>query len=240
MLIRKGRWRSLLGLKGQLWYYSDAALRKTADRPHRLTIGLGLLSPLLAIAAVGVSYLGLRTSENAMKTGQRAYLAFALESVTTSQNLQSDSIAVSLGLKIKNPGNTPAFIDSGSRSVKVFWKIPPEVTLEPYSIVERLSIVNPKDEVVVPDLLPLPKNDRSCLVNEDVPYRHVPGECKLLELDAYIFWHDVFGESHEERTCWLFNERDGQAETRRCPNGVMQRLVEQVREKLEEQRRPTR
>ena len=99
-LKRKGRWRSLLGMKGELWYYTDQET-KTADRPHQLTVRLALLSPLLAIVAVAISMGGLYYTQKGIKVGQRAYLSTG---VSSSKNAGD----VTTTVEVKNVGNTPA------------------------------------------------------------------------------------------------------------------------------------
>ena len=47
---------------------------KVADRPHWITIALGLLSPLVAVVAVWIASQSLKTNQQSMKVGQRAYL----------------------------------------------------------------------------------------------------------------------------------------------------------------------
>jgi hypothetical protein len=82
MLIRKSRWRTWFGLRGELWYYAVIASPKIADRPHWLTIVIGLVSPTIGVVALLISLLSLRTSEQAvrisetnLKVGQRGYIS---------------------------------------------------------------------------------------------------------------------------------------------------------------------
>src|SRR5258708_38185075 len=51
------------------------APRKTADRPHVVTIILGLISPALSVVAVVIALHSLRVSNMSMRVGQRAYVA---------------------------------------------------------------------------------------------------------------------------------------------------------------------
>jgi hypothetical protein len=54
------------------------APEKTADRPHTITIGLGLLgllSPLVAFVALYISIQSLRTNVRSLEIGQRAYVS---------------------------------------------------------------------------------------------------------------------------------------------------------------------
>jgi hypothetical protein len=119
MLKRIGRWRSWFGMKGELWYYTDTAPVKTADRPHKLTLAIGVGAPLIAVVAVAVSLASLRTNERAMKVGQRAYLSVTLDTVIEISTFSSHPILggmtgyeffmVASGT-INNVGNTPAYV----------------------------------------------------------------------------------------------------------------------------------
>jgi hypothetical protein len=119
MLKLIGRWRSWLGMKGELWYYTDTTRPKTADRPHNLTLIVGSVAPIIAVVAVVVSLASLRTNETAMKVGQRAYLSVTLDTVTevstfSSMGIQNGGEAgydffMSATVTINNVGNTPAY-----------------------------------------------------------------------------------------------------------------------------------
>jgi len=54
---------------------SQKLVQKIADRPHWITMILGLLSPLLAAVALVISLQSLRTSERSLEVGQRAYVS---------------------------------------------------------------------------------------------------------------------------------------------------------------------
>jgi uncharacterized protein HemX len=56
MLKRRGRWRTLLGLKGGLWYYDSDPPRKELTTFERKTLWLSVLSLLLTIASVIVAF----------------------------------------------------------------------------------------------------------------------------------------------------------------------------------------
>ena len=76
---------------------------KTADRPHVITVLLGLLSPSLAIVALYVS-------QQAMKVGQRAYLSIEEPMATVDRIANSDYYRVIFDFDICNQGNTPGTI----------------------------------------------------------------------------------------------------------------------------------
>ena len=69
--------------------------RKSADRPHVLTLLVGLLSPVLGIAALFISLQSLSTSERGirvaetnMKVGQRGYVRLTGGTVRVSRPLE--------------------------------------------------------------------------------------------------------------------------------------------------------
>jgi hypothetical protein len=115
MLKRVGRWRSLFGRKGEVWYYADTAPGKTADRPHKLTLVLGLSNSLVALVAVALSFSSfkvaqqsLRTNEQGLRISQRAYVSVLRVAYYPDQGKDTGSFVI----RIKNYGNTPAYIRS--------------------------------------------------------------------------------------------------------------------------------
>ena len=111
MLKCRGYWRRLLGLRGAVWYYSTEAPRKTADRPHALSLLLGLISPLLAIVALFISLQSLKTSETSLKVGQRAYLAVQNGELWVSRVAGTPAeVGIYLRCEVHNLGNTPGSI----------------------------------------------------------------------------------------------------------------------------------
>jgi hypothetical protein len=102
---------------------SNQGKPKTADRPHPITICLGLLSPALALIALWFSWQSLKTSNRSLEIGQRAYvslqdgkLAFHKEvegpppqPSSTLTPGQPHPYVVMLGtVTLVNTGNTPA------------------------------------------------------------------------------------------------------------------------------------
>jgi hypothetical protein len=84
-----------------------------APRPHWITIGLGLVSPLLAVLALVMSIKSLNTSKDSLRIGQRAYLR-------ADANLYQEPNHPDIwtvGVVFKNTGNTPgALISSTAKS----------------------------------------------------------------------------------------------------------------------------
>src|ERR1039457_2121971 len=121
MLNRTGRWWN----RRRLWYHGTAPLRKVADRPHPITITLGLMSPILGLVALFMSIQSLRlseaalnTSQQSMKVGQRAYLSITdtVLTIIPSKDLWKGTpgkLVVQLSLTgiLHNLGNTPASIE---------------------------------------------------------------------------------------------------------------------------------
>jgi hypothetical protein len=91
----------------------EISAHKTADRPHRLTILLGLLSPVLALLSLGVSFYVFHDSQRSMKVAQRAYPSFHFESATvTPIKNDPNGFTVEASASLKNIGNTPLYVDS--------------------------------------------------------------------------------------------------------------------------------
>jgi hypothetical protein len=54
----------------------ESTPKRIADRPHWITILIGFLSPSIALVAAWIAIQSLRTSQQSMKVGQRAYLNY--------------------------------------------------------------------------------------------------------------------------------------------------------------------
>jgi len=87
---------------------------KTADRPHRITIWLGLLSPFLALVSLGVSFYVFKDSQRSMRVAQRAYLGFHFVSgdVEPKQDGGQKPFQVAASVTVKDLGKTPAYIET--------------------------------------------------------------------------------------------------------------------------------
>jgi hypothetical protein len=85
---------------------------KTADRPHGITIALGLLSPALALVSLGVSMWVFHDSQRSTRIAQRAYLGFRFEAAQLTAKKGVDNVLVKASVSIKDIGNTPAYIRS--------------------------------------------------------------------------------------------------------------------------------
>ena len=83
---------------------------KTADRPHWITIIIGVLSPTLAVVALAISLRSLNISEQSMKIGQRAYVAISNGELRVTRLGMPGPPEISAEIKVvvKNLGNTPA------------------------------------------------------------------------------------------------------------------------------------
>ena len=102
MLKRSGHWWN----RKRIWYYHDSESSES-PKPHTITIILGCMSPLLAIAATAISILSLQTSQQSLKLGQRAYLRVPFGNVEIARDRHGFS-RLSVKYEIQNIGNTPA------------------------------------------------------------------------------------------------------------------------------------
>jgi hypothetical protein len=90
---------------------------KISDRPHPITITLGLLSPALALVSLAVSFYVFRDSQRSMRVAQRAYLGFHFESgeVGPTPSIRASDppkYRVRANVSVRDIGNTPAYIDT--------------------------------------------------------------------------------------------------------------------------------
>jgi len=193
MLRRKNHWRRWLGLKGELWYYRDAATR-TADRPHSLSIVLTALSPLLAVVAAIISYVALQTNQRGLEVGQRAYLVVA-DPVLQLQRVGSDEgiVVIDLKLTVKNLGNTPATIDSFSLQLDVpdSWRRPSNLRETP--IMSVLNEVTGKADALWTYHRRFMLEDQAIKTFDQRPRIGISGT---------LHYTDVFRKRQELKWCW--------------------------------------
>lgn len=91
----------------------SVVLQKTADRPHRITICLGLLSPILALVSFGVSFYVFKDSQQSMRVAERAYLGFHFVSGDVEPKEDGGQpFHVAASVIVKDVGKTPAYIDT--------------------------------------------------------------------------------------------------------------------------------
>ena len=170
------------------------ATAKTADRPHPITIALGLLSPVLALVSLGVSFYVFHDSRRSMQVAQRAYLAFHFKAAeaqpvpATSAN-DPRKFMVSANVSVRDIGNTPAYVD--------------EVRQELYVInaddmahhIGGSQKTSPNFDTLVPrgDALLLAYDstfaEQNLLGDRSIVYR------------IEVHWHDAFGENQSTPFC---------------------------------------
>ena len=183
MLTRTGYWWNR-----RVWYYSTSPEKKIADRPHKITIVIGVLSPLLAVAAVAISLQGVKTSRTAMEVGQRAYLS------VTDGRLSVSGRQAHYSYVLHNLGNTPAeavfvkYMYSGKDIGGVY-------VLND----ERIPDIGPKDTRTYQGTL------------------RVDPDFFPLELTCLAYYRDTFGEGHSLNWCWSVDRSGVLSECRTDP-----------------------
>src|SRR5688572_14683964 len=88
-----------------------------APRPHRTTVILGLLSPTLALVALGVSLYSLYASSEATRRGQQAYIGatparFQFHEEAVGPQGEQAIVYLDATFALQNAGNTPATLFS--------------------------------------------------------------------------------------------------------------------------------
>lgn len=151
---------------------------KTADRPHRITIYLGLLSPTLAVFAVFISFLTLRTNQRSMRVGQRAYLS------ASDFNFTRNASYLAIRYTVQNTGNSPA------RDVTARFLVFPKAQSTPTEFKDKSlkGDIGPKITSVQGGSFTLE------LLNDP--------RAKPLELHVELKYSDVFEKPHG--TVWCF------------------------------------
>jgi hypothetical protein len=167
---------------------------KVADRPHWITICVGLLSTLIAVVAVLIALSSLETSQRSMKVGQRAYLTYQV-AVTNGNEiveaLRTDKdFFLTYQVMVTNMGNTPAD--------PIYPKI--NVVLDP----DRTPVM-----VNFPTLAAFalgPKESR--VLTGQALFKHVHNVRGLPGLTTgfagQIEYKDVFGDSQVKQVCYTF------------------------------------
>jgi hypothetical protein len=96
-----------------LWVVDDG--KPTVDRPHGITIAVGVLPLVLSACAIYVSVQSLRTSERTSKIANRAYvglvsgkLQFSNYGIVGGDGPGGLIVRMDLSARIQNAGNSPA------------------------------------------------------------------------------------------------------------------------------------
>jgi hypothetical protein len=166
---------------------------KVADRPHRLTVCLGLLSPAIGVVALIAAFGSLWTSRTAMKVSQRAYLTYQVAVTNASQAneaLRDDKdFFLTYQVTVTNMGNTPAD-----------------------AILPKINVVPDPDRTPVMITFPGqpfdlgPKESRvltgQALFKHLHNLRHLPGFST--GFTGQIEYKDVFRDSQGKQVCYEF------------------------------------
>jgi hypothetical protein len=174
---------------------------KTADRPHRITILLGLLSPALALVSLGVSFYVFHDSQRSMKVGQRAYLSFAIDEMSLDRTDCVDkktSCAFHYRLKIENLGNTPAYIEKVAEQAVEYE--------EDHAVEEDLQ--RGRTLLNVNDIAPKEKTFVSRREFVSMANYQKSGEWSFHSAGT-VKWRDAFNAEHTDQWCkYLFTDKD--------------------------------
>ncbi len=185
--------------------------KKVADRPHWVTIVIGILSPLIAVVAVGIAMQSLRTSQQSMKVGQRAYLNYQV-AVTNADEIvgklrEDKDFFLNYQIVVTNLGNTPA--ESISPKINV--------------------VVDPDRTPVMVNFSPLPfelASKESRVLAGQALFKHIHNVRGLPGLATgfvgQVEYTDVFGDWQAKQVCYTFIVSGGVASGGMCGT-VMQK-----------------
>jgi hypothetical protein len=189
---------------------------KVADRPHSITIAIGVftaLSALVSTAALYVSTGSLETSQQSMKVGQRAYVGISDATVTYACEPSVlphphitdpiGQIVISYRFHINNYGNTPAQVvnvELGERDTPTYWK---ELLL-----LGNLALAGSTLEVGGKSYIPLkrsftymvPKSECEAMGHQMITIPAFP-----IRVQGSLKYYDIFKQEHSVEWCWLVN-----------------------------------
>lgn len=186
-----------------------------AERPHVLTLILGLLSPGVAVVALIMSYFSFEISQEALEINratlhlvQRAYLNVESTQILLARPRDS-SIPRNPGQRVvrlryqfvlDNLGNTPAFIDVNSFSTD--FRMPER--WQSYGLQATVpSAVGPRAKASVDSGLDL------SLAESDFKIFLASTPAKPLRSPilarSHLTFHDMFGKPQHVEWCWTEN-----------------------------------
>ena len=167
---------------------------KVADKPHPLTVRLGLVSPAIAFVALLVAFLSLWTSCQAMKVGQRAYLTYQVAVTNGNQVLEAlrvdKDFFLTYQVTVTNMGNTPA--DSIYPKINVMPDPDRTPVMLTFPTLEAFAL-GPKESRVLTG---------QALFKHVRNVRDLPGFTTGLK--GQIEYKDVFGDSQVKQVCYQF------------------------------------
>lgn len=206
-----------------LWVFDEDG-RRTADRPHRLTLVMGGLSSLLAFFAFIISVQSLRTSQRSLKIGTRAYVSVLAGDMQffdygvvqqSSDNSGHCVVRMDLSATIQNAGNSPA--SPGSFEAK--YRLPKGWSEAPAWDKQNLGsasigMIGPKSTL---------KWDYTHLF-ELTPdtydaFRNLPGK-QFIYMDAEVDFKDVFDETSTVKWCWVAATNEKNTQTTDCQSAL--------------------
>lgn len=202
MLKQKGWWKPWFGGKAGYWYPAEKK-RKTADRPHPITITLGLLSPVLALVATIISLQSLSTSRQSLRVGQRAYVHVTdgFLHLEKAPNVKGKpSFHLTLGGTVHNSGSTPAR-----------FLVLQVVTYEPIAIDKRPSMPAffsgfisgvPPELAARSEELWRVSGDLQSASQTVTKFIEERTTGQYMAFKASLIFRDVFNETHTTNWCW--------------------------------------
>lgn len=209
-------------------------LQPVAPRPHRLTIALGLLSPIVSVGAMAIAVasvlVSMRLSQRSMqltrdnaRIAQQPYLTIRQPRLdvglfTTVADKSVKQANFSTSFELVNLGNTPARITSFDMKLMVH---------EPMMLIFPDAGVTAVSRPLFAPVVIGPKESISEEMSTGIYYRDSTGiGSSTFGADgshppvfvAALNYVDVFGEAHELVWCWWLGELNR-------PNDCGDRLV---------------
>jgi hypothetical protein len=186
---------------------------KVADRPHWITIAIGIAGPLLTVLAVTVAYLNLRlqleSREDAVRRARaeaRAALRVANEAATITErsvydmltNSETHVVDVRYSFAVQNGGKSAGLIDTLRVTFVVLdeknWRFESNED-KPTTQWERLA-VRAGDSIPFSDVRPFKSRLR---LPDNREQRVNPIG---IQMHGTLQYRDIYSEAHLETWCW--------------------------------------
>lgn len=205
--------------KRGLWVFDENG-RRTADRPHWLTLLTGFLSPALALAAVFISFQALRTSNRAWVAVVDGNLQFFNYGIVAHGDNYPDGqhciVRMDLVTTIQNSGNSPA----SAGSLKPKYRLPKGWSEAPVWVKQNLGsdvvgIIGAKSTVTwsYTHLFELTPETYDA-------FRNFPLRQHFVYMDAAFNYKDVFGETSTAKWCWVAATNESKTQTTDCQSAL--------------------
>jgi hypothetical protein len=141
-----------------------------------------------------------------MMVGQQAYLSSEVQSLEQDTSPSTtEVVTVTTVVKVRNLGNTPAYIDYSGSQFEIINK-PTGIDVGVGPMAGDVSTLLPKDEIFMRSSVRVPRALFTC----------TDEECYIGKFSGSIGWHTVFDEHKVESWCSDVQKLNGVLQSQKC------------------------